>query len=138
MNKVFLSGKIDKIYDLKMSNKGVSVISFNVKAYNDSFRKSYITLECVLFGENATLFHNNAEEKDYIEIEGRVNKSSYKDKNNNNVYRTNIAVISFEIVTKKVASKENETVKSTEDFLQGTPQYEDLNNIIIDDDSLPF
>ena len=140
MNKVFLSGRIAKIYDIKIGNKGTSVVTFNLKAYNDVQRKSFTVLECVVFGESAVHFNNNVKEKDYIEVEGKINKTSYKDKNNNTVFRTNITVTNFEVVNRdNISSRSNdmeipevEGVKSADDFdalaslgITNTDSYDD-------------
>lgn len=141
MNKVFISGHISKIYDLKQGvSNGKSLITFNVKAYNDSAKKSFTVLECVAFGENALIINNTAQEKDYIEIEGKINNNNYKDKTGKTVYKTNVAVSNFEIIGKNVASNEvveNETVKEgydINDFLGKVSE----GVIDISEEDLPF
>lgn len=140
MNKVFLSGQIIKMGEIKFSNQGTSVVTFMLKAYNDVQRKSFTLLECVVFGASAEYFNNNAKVRDYIEIEGKINKTSYKDKDKNTVYRTNISVTNFEVVNRdNIASSNNdmeipevEGVKSAEDFdalaslgITNTDSYDD-------------
>ena len=131
MNKVFISGHISKIYDLKQGvSNGKSLITFNVKAYNDSAKKSFTVLECVAFGENALIINNTAQEKDYIEIEGKINNNNYKDKTGKQVYKTNVAVNNFEIIGKNVASAEvaeSETVKESYDMSDILIETDDPN-----------
>lgn len=140
MNKVFLSGQIIKMGELKFSNQGTSVVTFMLKAYNDVQRKSFTLLECVVFGASAEYFNNNAKVRDYIEVEGKINKTSYKDKDKNTVYRTNISVTNFEVVNRGNISNSNndmeipevDGVKSAEDFdalaslgITNTDSYDD-------------
>ena len=140
MNKVFLSGQIIKMGELKFSNQGTSVVTFMLKAYNDVQRKSFTLLECVVFGEGAEYFNNNAKVRDYIEVEGKIHKTSYKDKDKNTVYRTNISVTNFEVVNRGNISNSNndmeipevDGVKSAEDFdalaslgITNTDSYDD-------------
>lgn len=156
MNKIMISGAVNTIYDMKVTQNKTECINIVIASYNDSSRKSFTLIECALWGQLANQFYNSISKGDYIFIEGRLAKNSYKDNNGKTVYKTYVYATNYELVTpstSEVEERKSLNEESTNRFIyKGTDKektetndnynnynnVDEDNNLTYDDDNLPF
>lgn len=138
MNKVFLSGTIDKNFDLKATSKGSNVVSLLLKCYNDSTRKTFVVMECTFWGDLADQVYGTCEKGDYLEVEGSIVKQQYQDKKGTTQYKTNITVNKFEPVTGNINKVTKATNKYNNQLQENNFEEDDTPTLEYDDADLPF
>lgn len=138
MNKVFLSGAIDKEFDLKATSKGSNVVSLLLKCYNDSSKKAFVVMECTFWGDLADQVYGTCEKGDYLEVEGAIVKQQYQDKKGVTQYKTSITVNKFEAVTGNINKVTNATNKYSNHQEENYYKEDDTPTLEYDDNDLPF
>ena len=122
MNKVILSGTIEKDFDVKSTKAGVSVAKVNLKCFADDDKKSFLLMDCIFWGDKAGAV-SNYPKGTYLEVEGKITKNSYQDKKGNTQWATEVQVDRYEavgtnvLVEAPVKEYQNESVLDYEEDL---------------------
>lgn len=109
MNRIIISGNLVREIELKKSMQNKSYISFTlgVREYTGSKERQANYIDFKAFGSNADTIAKYLHKGDYIIIMGRLEKSSYTNKNNQKIYTTDVIVEELEFAPKAKAKTEN-------------------------------
>ena len=132
MNKVILSGTIEKDFDIKSTSGGKKVTTLSLKCYNDETKKSFLLINCVFWAEKAETISAIGSKGDYIEVEGKLSVNSYKGNNNQTLYKTEVVVDRFELVGN------TDEVHAPNYTPQQLMKQQSDNVLIYDTEDLPF
>lgn len=95
MNRVILSGEIGSDIVLKKTATGQSLCNFSIevkeKGKNGQEFKSFF--DCTAWGENAEHINQYGFRGQHIAVDGKLQKSSYTNKENQKVYKTSVYVM---------------------------------------------
>ena len=124
MNKVILSGRLTKDVDLRTGNTTFARFSM---AVNRNFKNQDGKYDadfpgCVAFGKNAENIAKYFHKGSAIIIIGRIQTGSYKNKDGQTVYTTDVVVDEFEFGEKKTgnnsgSAKEQASKEQADDFM---------------------
>ena len=118
------TGKV-KSFDLKYDKNGKAILKINIETKRFDGKTTFFNAVC--FGKLAENIANNINQNDIIYFTGTTMTSSFKNKQNHNVYTTQILIASKDFkVLEKGEPSENEPLN--------TP----TSQIDISDDDLPF
>lgn len=93
MNKVCISGQVASDLNLKKTQTGKSVLSFSMKIDDDFNGKTITTyVDCTAWGQSAEKINTYAQKGQFVELSGRLSKSSYMNAQNVKVYKTEVIV----------------------------------------------
>lgn len=99
MNRVILSGEIGSDITLKKTATGQSLCNFSIevkeKGKNGQEFKSFF--DCIAWGENAEHINQYGFRGQHIAVDGKLQKSSYTNKENQKVYKTSVYVMDVEL-----------------------------------------
>lgn len=99
MNRVILSGEIGSDIVLKKTTTGQSICNFSIevkeKGKNGQEFKSFF--DCTAWGENAEHINQYGFRGQHIAVDGKLQKSSYTNKDNQKVYKTSVYVMDVEL-----------------------------------------
>lgn len=99
MNRVILSGEIGSDITLKKTAAGQSLCNFSIevkeKGKNGQEFKSFF--DCTAWGENAEHINQYGFRGQHIAVDGKLQKSSYTNKENQKVYKTSVYVMDVEL-----------------------------------------
>lgn len=99
MNRVILSGEIGSDIVLKNTTTGQSLCNFSIevkeKGKNGQEFKSFF--DCTAWGENAEHINRYGFRGQHIAVDGKLQKSSYTNKDNQKVYKTSVYVMDVEL-----------------------------------------
>ena len=135
MNSINLTGNICQDLELKQTNSGKSVISFNLAVKRPFSKDTTDFIPVVVYEQPAEYLSRYAHKGNKIAVSGKLTTRKYKDKNGND--RT-----AFEVVADNVeiceSAKETEAKPQpstyTPEAYGGNTQFEEVP----DDGSLPF
>ena len=130
MNKVILGGTLEKDLEIEVTPSKKEVCTTQLKCFNDETKKSFLLIDCVFWNEKAQQLCSSAKKGNYIEVEGRLSKTNFKTGNGATVYKTEVIVDKFEIVSTSY-SKQEET-KEQVVYKQPTSVF------AYNEDDLPF
>lgn len=118
MNRVILSGEIGSDIVLKKTATGQSLCNFSIevkeKGKNGQEFKSFF--DCTAWGENAEHINQYGFRGQHIAVDGKLQKSSYTNKDNQKVYKTSVYVMDVEL------SLNNATMPQTQAYQQQASQ----------------
>lgn len=118
MNRVILSGEIGSDITLKKTATGQSLCNFSIevkeKGKNGQEFKSFF--DCTAWGENAEHINQYGFRGQHIAVDGKLQKSSYTNKDNQKVYKTSVYVMDVEL------SVNNATMPQTQAYQQQSQQ----------------
>lgn len=118
MNRVILSGEIGSDITLKKTATGQSLCNFSIevkeKGKNGQEFKSFF--DCTAWGENAEHINQYGFRGQHIAVDGKLQKSSYTNKDNQKVYKTSVYVMDVEL------SVNNATMPQTQAYQQQVSQ----------------
>lgn len=134
MNKVILSGKIEKDFELKSTPSGLSVVSFQMKCFNDDNKKSCVYVNCVLWRENADQLASKAKKGTEIILEGRLNLKTTETKDGKKNYSMEVVGEKFEIISSSGTSYNTSNNNNNYNY---NANYQS-NELDFDDDDVPF
>ena len=109
MNNVNLTGRIANNLDLRKTNSNKSVLELSIavsrdrKDQNGNYPVDFLRVYC--WEQKAEFLSKYAQKGTLIGVSGRIETSSYQDKNGNRVYQTYITATNVEIL-KQPESKE--------------------------------
>lgn len=118
MNRVILSGEIGSDITLKKTATGQSLCNFSIevkeKGKNGQEFKSFF--DCTAWGENAEHINQYGFRGQHIAVDGKLQKSSYTNKDNQKVYKTSVYVMDVELALN------NATMPQTQAYQQQASQ----------------
>lgn len=135
MNRVILSGEIGSDITLKKTNTGQSLCNFSIevkeKGKNGQEFKSFF--DCTAWGENAEHINQYGFRGQHIAVDGKLQKSSYTNKENQKVYKTSVYVMDVEL------SVNNATMPQTQAYQQQSQQtYQPQSQQMQQPQTVPF
>lgn len=135
MNRVILSGEIGSDIVLKKTASGQSLCNFSIevkeKGKNGQEFKSFF--DCTAWGENAEHINQYGFRGQHIAVDGKLQKSSYTNKDNQKVYKTSVYVMDVEL------SVNNATMPQTQAYQQSSQQtYQPQSQQMQQPQTVPF
>ena len=135
MNKVLLTGRLTKDPELRYTQQGTEVASCTVAINSNCGEKKQVDYINITAWGNLGKFLNKYYTKGQaIAVVGRLKNNNYEDKNGNKKYTTEVVAESIEFVGNK---KQDDPVPEETQFPDNY-KSEYQNNIILNDDMLPF
>lgn len=132
MNRVILSGEIGSDIVLKKTTTGQSLCNFSIevkeKGKNGQEHKYFF--DCTAWGDNAEYINQYGFRGQRIEIDGKLQKSSYTNKDNQKVYKTSVYVMDVEL------SVNNATMPQTQAYQNQA--YQPQSNQMQQPQTVPF
>lgn len=118
MNRVILSGEIGSDIVLKKTNTGQSLCNFSIEVKEkgkDGQERKYF-FDCTAWGENAEHINQYGFRGQHIAVDGKLQKSSHTNKDNQKVYKTSVYVMDVELALN------NATMPQTQAYQQASQQ----------------
>ena len=133
-NLVMLLGRTTADIELKQTTSGTYVSRFSLAVDRPGKDGGTDFINCVAFNGTAELVAKYVKKGNKIQVAGRIQTGSYKNKNGEKVYTTDIMVNSIEFCeSKKIELCESKKQESTP-YSPGGVQFEEQTP----DDDLPF
>ena len=107
MNRIILSGVVDKDFDLKSSSSGLSVVTLPMKCYNDDSKKSFLFINCIFWRENAENIAAKVSKGTELLLEGKLNFRSGTAKDGKKYYNMEVIGERFEVLSSSTKVKES-------------------------------
>ena len=123
MNQVILTGHLVKDIELRKTQNNKSVASFTIAVSNGKDKNADF-INCVAWEKTAELLSQYVKKGHKIGVQGKISTRSYTNRENQKQYITEVLVREVEFLE----SKPKET----------NHQFEEVVEIRIDDDDLPF
>lgn len=118
MNRVILSGEIGSDIVLKKTAAGQSLCNFSIEVKEkgkDGQERKYF-FDCTAWGDNAEQINQYGFRGQHIAVDGKLQKSSYTNKENQKVYKTSVYVMDVELALN------NATMPQTQAYQQQASQ----------------
>lgn len=135
MNRVILSGEIGSDIVLKKTAAGQSLCNFSIEVKEkgkDRQERKYF-FDCTAWGENAEHINQYGFRGQHIAVDGKLQKSSYTNKDNQKVYKTSVYVMDVEL------SVNNATMPQTQAYQQTSQQtYQPQQQQMQQPQTVPF
>lgn len=116
MNRVILSGEIGSDIVLKKTATGQSLCNFSIevkeKGKDGQERKSFF--DCTAWGENAEHINKYGFRGQHIAVDGKLQKSSYTNKDNQKVYKTSVYVMDVELALNNATMPQTQAYQQTQ------------------------
>jgi single-strand DNA-binding protein len=124
INRTVLVGRLTRDPELKYTNSGRAVASFNI-AVNRQFTNSQGEREadfinCVIWNKTAENFCNFTRKGSLVGIDGRIQTRSYENQQGTRIYVTEVVAENFSLLESKNSSQ-------NEQFEQNRPQSNGQN-----------
>lgn len=135
MNRVILSGEIGSDITLKKTAAGQSLCNFSIevkeKGKNGQEHKYFF--DCTAWGDNAEHINQYGFRGQHIAVDGKLQKSSYTNKDNQKVYKTSVYVMDVELALN------NATMPQTQAYQQASQQsYQPQQQQMQQPQTVPF
>lgn len=135
INRVILVGRLTRDLDLKYTQSGTAVASFNMAVNrqftNQAGEREVDFINCQIWRKAAENLANFTHKGSLIGVEGRIQTGSYE-KDGQKVYTTNVVVENFSLLESKGGNKESYNSYS------GNFQNGKDKDIDVSDEDLPF
>ena len=157
INRAVLTGRVTKDPELRTTQSGLSVASFNLavdRQYSNSKEERDTDfISCVIWRKVAENFCNFTSKGSLVGIDGRIQTRNYQDKDGKKVYVTEVVVDNFALLESKKDRQNNNTgsyannnkgtySKGNDGANYGNNSQDPFNGsgdtIDISDDDLPF
>lgn len=133
MNRVALIGRLTKDPELRTTQSGTSVCSFNLavnRRVQTSGQPDADFISCVAWGKSADNMTTYLHKGSLIGVEGRIQTSSYDNKKGERVYKTHVVAENIQFLE----PKSNDKYTNDEDItMQAEKESSDISN-----EDLPF
>ncbi len=133
MNKTILIGRLVREPELRYTQSGIAVANFNL-AVNRRFAKEGEQqadfIQCVVWNKVAENVAKYLSKGSQVAVEGRIQTSSYDDKDGVKRYRTEVVAENVEFLNTKKKEETNEAMEAAQDTFQG--EFRDM------DEDIPF
>lgn len=141
INRVVLTGRLTKDVELRYTQSGVAVGSFNLAVQrpftNANGDRESDFINAVIWRKAAENFANFTGKGALVAVEGRLQTRNYENQQGQRVYVTEVAVDNFSLLESK-ADSEHRRQQNGSSNSQQQPQQQNNGNIDISDDDLPF
>ena len=149
INRAVLTGRLTKDPELRTTQSGLSVVSFNLavdRQYtNSQGKRDADFISCVIWRKAAENFCNFTSKGSLVGIDGRIQTRNYDDKDGKRVYVTEVVVDNFALLESK-KDRQNNNNKGTYSKGNNGANYDNSQDpfnssgdtIDISDDDLPF
>lgn len=143
MNKVVLIGRLTAKPELRFTSSNVGFTRFTI-AVNRQYsgqdgKREADFINVVAWRKQAETICKYFDKGNLIAVEGRLQTSSYDDKDGNKRYTVDVALDNFEFIeSKKQDTKKEEPKDDTDPFAEYGEQITIDDSTIPDDDDLPF
>lgn len=137
LNKVVLAGRITKDIEVKQTPSGVSICSFSVavnRKYSKDGDQATDFINCQAWRATADFIGKYFKKGSSICITGSIQTRSWKDKNGETRYATEVIVDEAMFVDGKNDSATDNTMPYVPDAYKSSPKLEEMAQ----DDDLPF
>ena len=130
MNRIQLIGRITRELELRATASGKNVCDFTLAIRRDENKTDFIP--CTVWNNYASTLCKYCQKGDMIAVEGRLESNNYETSNGEKRTKYGVLVEKVEfLVLKKVKNAEKE--EENEDIFE-----QNVDEVIIDDDDLPF
>ena len=145
INMVALMGRLTYEPELRTTQSGVSVLSFQVacdRSYQSQGQERQADfIDCVAWRQTAEFISRYFHKGSMIAVEGSIQTRNYTDKNGNN--RKAVEVIANNVSFCGSKAESGTSSAPSQEFSQPAPSYSsadtsDFEEIVDDDDDLPF
>lgn len=96
MNKVILIGRIASNLELRSTERGTSVLQFNLAINRDKEKADFPV--CIAFGKSAELINEYCKKGDKLAVEGSIQTDNYTNKEGRKIYSTSVLVNRIEFI----------------------------------------
>lgn len=131
MNKTLLIGRLVRDPELRYTQSGIAVANFNL-AVNRRFVKEGEQqadfIQCVVWNKVAENVAKYLTKGSQVALEGRIQTSSYEDKDGVKRYRTEVVAENVEFLNTKKREETNEAMEAAEDTFQA--EFTDMDSEI--------
>lgn len=138
MNSVALVGRLARDPEVKYANEGSTIARFSVavdrRYKKEGEQQTADFINCIAFAKTAEFIEKWFHKGDRIGLNGHIQTGSYKNKDGNTVYTTDVVVDNVEFVE----SKQKGEQKPAEKPAQNTNSNNFMNVPDTLEDSLPF
>lgn len=136
INRVVLTGRLTKIMELRYTQSGTAVGSFNL-AVNRPFmnaegEREADFIRCVIWRKAAENLSNFTHKGSLIGIDGRIQTRNYKNNQGQRIYITEVVVDNFSLLESRKEKQNNDGQDQTNN------QINNSDTADISDDDLPF
>ena len=140
MNLVCLTGRITKDLVIeKVGNSGISKATFNIAVErefkNSEGKKDADFPRIVVWKQAADYLAKYAAKGTLIEVTGKIQTGSYKDKNGQTVYTTDVVASHVQILANGQSSAEGSVPEAPQPAEEGSEDFADVD---ISDEDLPY
>ena len=129
MNQFNGIGRLTKDIEVKQTSSGKSVVKFTLAINNPYNRDETDFINCVVWEKKADNMAKFLSKGSQVGITGRLNVSSYEDKNGNKVWKTEVIVSDFYLIESKKSEFDNRVESQS---------FEDGPVLDVSSDDLPF
>ena len=120
MNRVILSGEIGSDIVLKKTAAGQSLCNFSIEVKEkgkDGQERKYF-FDCTAWGENAEHINQYGFRGQHIAVDGKLQKSSYTNKENQKVYKTSVYVMDVELSVNNATMPQAQAYQTNQQQMQ--------------------
>lgn len=119
MNEVCLIGRTTRDIEVRYTQDKTAVARFTVAVNRHDKNNSADFISCVAFGKTAENMEKYVNKGDRIAVNGRIQTGSYKNKNGDTVYTTDVIANHVEFIETKREKTENSQPTADKDgFMQ--------------------
>jgi single-strand DNA-binding protein len=144
INRVVLVGRITKDVDHRVTQSGVSVVSFtlavNRNFTNASGEREADFINCVTWRASADFMRNYVKKGNLLGVDGRIQTRNYEDNDGRTVYVTEVVADSVQLLESRSSQESSGQFRNIQEDTSNDAQdelYETTKDLIADDD-LPF
>lgn len=144
INRVVLVGRITKDVDHRVTQTGVSVVSFtlavNRNFTNASGEREADFINCVTWRASADFMRNYVKKGNLLGVDGRIQTRNYEDNDGRTVYVTEVVADSVQLLESRSSQESSGQFRNIQEDTSNDAQdelYETTKDLIADDD-LPF
>ena len=149
INQVVLIGRLTRDPELKFTNNGSAVATFNLAVNrnftNQSGEREADFVNCVIWRKPAETLANYAKKGTLIGVVGRIQTRNYENQQGQKVYVTEVVCDSFQLLEPKKDNQQQNNQSYHQDSMPGMDKrgfnndpFGQSSQIDISDDDLPF
>ena len=158
MNLVVLIGRFTRNPELRTTQNGTTFCNFTLavdRRFKNDNGPDADFINCTAWGRTAEVINQYLSKGQQIAIQGRIQTSSYQDRNGNTQYRTDVIVDQFDFISNRNGGNYNQNNQNNYDFNQDRGYQNNNNNyqrdngvaplqidddfsLLADDDDVPF